>query len=396
MFYNWDESRFQEMQAHCLLIYPSVYQMVRVMVLGGYGGTGRPVSRRLMEQLPCEVVVAGRDLRRAQAFAEALAEEFPGRDVTGARVDARDAASLKAALQSIDLLIVTTTTPDAIPSIVQAALATNTDTIDVMFKADVYDRLAEMRSEILSSGHRVITQAGCHPGLVAPLVKYASQSLAQVHSARVFMAFGSFFDSPSSARELIEECTISSARVLEGGTWRDATYKDSAQCSFGGTFGNLECYPLRMLELEALEVASLGLRDAASYAAGFNWFVDYLVLPSAMVLGRRSVDCLTGIFNWAVRFFGARGDGVVFRAELEGTSQKGQSRRHSVTITSPDAYDFTAVAVVSCVAQILDGSIIPPGLHLMGSVVDPDRTLRDVQRMGATLSWEDCEKPPPK
>ena len=67
-----------------------------------------------------------------------------------------------------------------------------------MFKADVYDRLAEMQSEILASGHLVITQAGCHPGLVAPLMKYAAQNLAQVHSARVFMAFGSFFDSPSS------------------------------------------------------------------------------------------------------------------------------------------------------------------------------------------------------
>ena len=145
-----------------------------------------------------------------------------------------------------------------------------------------------------------------------------------------------------------------------------------------------------MLELGALDVASLGLREGGSYAAGFNWLVDYLVLPLAMVLGRRSVDCLTGIFNWGVRRFGARGEGVVFRAELEGTSHKGQSQRRSVvTMTSPDAYDFTAVAVVSCVAQVLDGSIMHPGFNLMGSVVDPGRTLRDVQRMGATLSWED-------
>ena len=121
-----------------------------------------------------------------------------------------------------------------------------------------------------------------------------------------------------------------------------------------------------------------------------------MVLPLAMMLGRRGVGCLTGLFNWGVRRFGARGEGVVFRAEVEGTparateeSQGQGPRRAVVTVTSPDAYDFTAAAVVSCVAQVLDGSIKRPGFHLMGSVVDPDRTLRDVQRMGATLSWED-------
>ena len=53
-----------------------------------------------------------------------------------------------------------------------------------------------------------------------------------------------------------------------------------------------------------------------------------------------------------------------------------------------DAYYFTAIPVVACIAQYLDGSIVKPGLWMMGHVVDPVRLMNDMERMGIKIQMK--------
>lgn len=52
--------------------------MTKILILGGYGQTGRPLARHLLRQSPVELVIAGRSLEKADAFAAQLNAEFPG------------------------------------------------------------------------------------------------------------------------------------------------------------------------------------------------------------------------------------------------------------------------------------------------------------------------------
>jgi len=49
------------------------------------------------------------------------------------------------------------------------------------------------------------------------------------------------------------------------------------------------------------------------------------------------------------------------------------------------AYDFTVIPVIALLQQYLDGSIRQPGLWMMGHIVDPDRLLGDMRRMGVDV-----------
>ena len=69
-------------------------QKIRVLILGGYGGAGRSISRLLLQETDCDVVVAGRHEAKALDLSERLNAEFPGR-ASGVFADASQSESLK-------------------------------------------------------------------------------------------------------------------------------------------------------------------------------------------------------------------------------------------------------------------------------------------------------------
>lgn len=52
--------------------------MTRIMILSGYGFTGRLLARHILEQTNAEITLAGRHLEMARAYAEQLNSEFDG------------------------------------------------------------------------------------------------------------------------------------------------------------------------------------------------------------------------------------------------------------------------------------------------------------------------------
>lgn len=53
-------------------------QKIRVLILGGYGGAGSSISRLLLQESDCDIVVAGRHEAKALDLSERLNAKFPG------------------------------------------------------------------------------------------------------------------------------------------------------------------------------------------------------------------------------------------------------------------------------------------------------------------------------
>jgi len=231
-------------------------QKIRVLILGGYGGAGRSISRLLLQETDCDIVVAGRHKAKALDLSERLNAEFPGRAL-GVFADASQSESLKLALQGVNLIISASTSLDYVEVVAKASLQENIDYLDIHYPQQRVAVLKNLAEQIKAQGRCFITQAGFNPGLPSVLVR-----LAKSHFTR--------YDKSDLFRE---------------GRWSKARVTDAVTFDFGRTLGKKQCYPMSQEEMWALP-EMLGLGELGLYGARMNWFVDYLIVPATFVLGK--------------------------------------------------------------------------------------------------------------
>jgi saccharopine dehydrogenase (NAD+, L-lysine-forming) len=345
------------------------------------------VSRNLLIHTDSDITISGRDNEKAEQFASILRKEFPYRQILSCYADATKKTSLLEAFKKADLVIVTTTTPDYIDIIAEAAIESETDMIDILVRGDVVDKLENYRDSIIANKRIFITQAGFHPGLPAPIIKYARDKFDNYTSANILMAMNALFEKPESTYEILHEIGEGHAKILKDGEWRKATYKDALKFQFSDKFGMRKCYPLQMREIYPLQ-KDLGILHMGVYSAGFNSFVDNLVFPLIMFLqflkkglGKRLCGKL---MHWGIKNYYDNNPGIELYLIAKGTRDNNE-KSFTLKLISYDPFDFTAIAVMACLKQYLDNTINKPGLHLMGNVVDEKRIIEDLKSMGLQI-----------
>ncbi|MFA5840663.1 MAG: saccharopine dehydrogenase NADP-binding domain-containing protein [Candidatus Paceibacterota bacterium] len=360
-----------------------------ILILGGYGGTGRIICRKLLETTDVSIIIAGRNIKEAEELSIQLKKEFPNKNISAIFADASDYNSLVSAFKNITLVIDATTATQYVKNVARAALEAGIDYLDFHFEQKVVSELETLRKEIESSGHIFITQAGFHPGLPAVFVRYAASEFDEYKKAIIGMAMNTKIEKPESIYELVDVLADFNVDIFKKSKWRKANYLDYKMIDFGERFGVKMCYPLQMEEMRLLP-KMFPLEETGVYVAGFNWFIDYLVMPFAIILpkikkglGRHMI---AKMLIYGFNNFSGKNLGVSFVIDAEGI-KNGKLKKFRVIAEHEDAYLFTAIPIVACVQQYLNGSMIKPGLHLMGHVVEPNRLMKDMEKMGIKISY---------
>ncbi len=361
-----------------------------ILILGGYGASGRPLARLILQETEAEVIVAGRHIHKAEEFAAALNAAFPGDRAYARFADAGDPKSLAAAFQHARMVVVTATTPMYAEQVARAALQADCDYLDILLQQDVISALETLSPEIRKAERIFIAQGGLHPGLIAPFIRHAAPYFDDYQKAAVGMAMNARIETPESMHELIRELGDYKPEIFRAGSWRKATYKDMIKLDFGPKFGVKKCYPLPMAEVRPLPEV-FDLKETGVYAAGFNWFVDNVVFPLAMAFQKTrkgmGVNFLGKLMRWGLNTFSSPDQGVVLLLEAEGLKD-GRARRVRMTAEHDDAYFLTAAPVAACLIQYLDNTLSYPGLWLMGNYVDHVRLIDDLEKMGVEINVE--------
>ncbi len=366
-----------------------------ILILGGYGGAGLPTARLLLQESQVRLVLSGRHREKAEETASQLNTEFPGARVAGCYADASDPKSLEAAFQGIDMVVVCSTTTQYTEQVARTALSAGIDYLDIYYPQKTLSVLNALAPAIKEAGRCFINQAGFHPGLPAAFVRYAAPYFSQYKKAIIGTVMNlRNIGSLASAAELVEDLSDYKAYVFRKDQWRPAGYKDLLKIDFGSRFGVRACYPFWLEEMRALP-GQCGLEEVGMYVAGFNWFVDYLLMPLEMALGKIrkgfGTSSLTRLMVWGMNTFSRPPFGVVFKLEAEGYKD-GVPRSVEIVAQHDDGYVFTAIPTVACLLQYLDGSIAKPGLWMMGHIVDPARLLKDMERMGIKVQVSTANK----
>lgn len=359
-----------------------------ILILGGYGGVGRALAKSLLKHTDAGIVLAGRNIDKLNQLCEILTQAYPGRQIVCLYSNTADKNSMKFAFKKVDLAIVATSNPNDIETIAEAAIETNTDLMDIFVRSDLIDKLEKHREVIITHNRIIITQAGFHPGLPAPLIKYAKYKFDVYQSAIVAMAMNTTFETAESTYDVIYEIGSSNPIILKNGIWKKASYKDKLNIQFSNFFGKRPCYPLYMREIYQLD-KELNLSDTGVYVAGFNRFVDNFVFPFILLMQTFSkglcIRLCGKLLHWGVNKFFKGMPGIEFKLEAKGI-HKGISKSYTMSIFSSDAYELTALAVIACLKQYLDHTISQPGIYLMGNIVDEKRIIEDLKQMGVKIS----------
>jgi saccharopine dehydrogenase (NAD+, L-lysine-forming) len=133
--------------------------MSRILILGGYGFAGKLLARHLLEQSEAHIILAGRNIDKARAYAEQLNMEFKGERASSLRADASCRQWLEEALSDVDLLLVAAPAAQHADTVIQAALKSGTDYLDLQLDAGKLDILKSFAPEMGRAGRCFITEA---------------------------------------------------------------------------------------------------------------------------------------------------------------------------------------------------------------------------------------------
>jgi len=369
-----------------------------ILILGGYGNTGKLISHLLLQESDARLVLAGRTIENADAAAAQLNSRFEGGRVYAAYADASDVVSLSKALEGVDFLIVASSSSEYAEQVARTALEVGVDYLDIQYSTEKNAALKALAGEIKDSGHCFITDGGFHPGLPAALIRFVAQFFDQLKTAIVGSVikvdWASLTMSDSTVYEFMEEISDFEALVFKEGQWKKARMlgmMDYIVMDFGDDFRKQYCVPMFLEEMRLIPDMFPSLSKTGFFVGGFNWFVDWVIFPISM-LGLRlfphaAKKPLRELMKWGLNTFSKPPYGTVLKVEARGEKES-KDKAVNVSIHHEDGYMLTAIPVVACLLQYLDGSLRKPGLWTQANIVEPNRLITDIERLGVDVHVE--------
>lgn len=367
-----------------------------IVILGGYGNTGRALAPLLLEHTDASLVLCGRNVEKAKREAATLNERSPGGRVSGTAADAADRASLLRAFSGATLVVAASSTSAQAPNVVEAALEAGVDYLDPQYSTHKLEVLRALAPRIVAAGKCFITDAGFHPGLPAVLVRYANGRIEDLRRARVGSVIQVDWNrlelSSSTIDEMVAEFREFQSLTFKDGRWQSLNWLEAFRpiwMTFGHGFGRRYTMPMFLEEMRPLPEMFTGLEETGFFVGGFNWFVDWIVMPLGMAMASISRGAGSRLFGrmlvWGLRRFSRPPYGTLLQLEASG-EHRGEEVELRASVFHADGYVLTAAPMAACLLQVLDGTVRRPGLHYQALLVEPERMLADLKRMGVEIA----------
>ncbi len=357
---------------------------MRVVVLGAAGQAGRRICGLLLDDAAIEVVACGRDESRLHSLESSLSTRAGS--LTTAAFDLRDDPRLDAVLEPAVLVIGATSRWRDGPHIARRALRFGTSYLGIyLSNAEKWSALRSLQDECLANDLAIVDDGGLHPGLPGAMIRFMAEKFS-LTSAWVAAKFDVKWSALGLAREtvldFVAEFETTDPSFYLDGEWVRG-YRHFRRFDFGEGIGSVSCMPMLLEEIREVATTIPSLRSAGFFIAGFGAWMDYVILPLGMGLGKLHRAAGSRLVWWGLRRFEASSDfGLLM---LQGTTD--EERSVGLRVFHPDPYWLTAVPVAATAQQML--SAPKPGVWTQAAFVEPRLFFESLERMGLKVESYD-------
>ena len=188
----------------------------RVLIIGGYGGFGRLLSRRLAAETDIELIIAGRSGARARAHCAAHGGRGYELDASGDLAD-----PLRTIAPDI---VIDASGPFQVRAgdghrVARAALAVGAHYLDLADDAEFVDAVSTLDEQARAAGRAVISGCSTLPAISAAAADYLCTGLARVESVECCLLPGSRAPRGRSVISAVLAQVGRPLRVREAGMW---------------------------------------------------------------------------------------------------------------------------------------------------------------------------------
>lgn len=360
--------------------------MMRTLVLGGYGNFGARICRALAADAGIELLVAGRDARRATAFAESL-----GGGARGIRIDVQ-APDLADTLRQLGVaLAIHTAGPFqnqgyGVPQAVAAAGAHYIDLADG--RRFVCDFPGALDTAFRNAGRTGISGASTVPALSSAVVDHLAAGWQGIHGIDICIAPAQGAPRGEATLAGVLAYCGEPIRVWHGGRWTEQPgWAHPTKVAFARMkprrgalcdIPDLELFPARHAGVQSVMFRAALEVGLAQQAFAFLAFLRRVgVLPAPQKLAP--------LLHSAGRVFDALGTalgGMVVR--VEGADASGRTARRAWHIAADDNHgpEIPCMAAILLARRLARGDALPAGAHACAGLLTLEEFEPEFARWG--------------
>lgn len=371
---------------------------MKTLVLGGYGNFGARICRALASSPGIELLVGGRDLERATAFAQSL-----GGNARGIRIDVQS-PDLAQGLGYLRVgLVIHTAGPFqnqdyCVPQAVAAAGAHYIDLADG--RGFVCDFPSALDAAFRDAGRTAVAGASTVPALSSAVVDHLAAGWQDIQSIDICIAPAQGAPRGEATLAGVLAYCGEPIRVWQDGQWTERLgWADPVKVQFARMkprrgalcdIPDLELFPARYAGVQSVMFrAALEVGLAQQAFAFMAWSHRVGLLPAPQKLAP--------LLHSAGRVFDALGTalgGMVVR--VTGTDAQGKAARRAWHIASDDNHgpEIPCMAAILLARRLARGEALPLGAHACAGLLALSEFEPEFARWGMVTDVVD-ETPPP-
>ena len=217
---------------------------MKIIVLGGYGEMGKISVIDLVETCKdCEIVVAGRDRKKAENFAKSLKRK----NVKGVQVDVNNQKQLIRLLQGSDVVINATQYYMNL-NVMKSALAANVNYVDLGGLFHMTRKQLKLHKQFKKRNLIAVIGCGATPGITNVMAAYGAKFFYSIESINVQFADRDYtnykiaFTVPYSMYTIFDEFTKKPAVLQNGRIKFVEPFTGMEDIKFPGPMHNAICF----------------------------------------------------------------------------------------------------------------------------------------------------------